>query len=59
MRLNDLGEGLIRMVCGWCKKDLGTKDDKKGDSSSPPKVSHGICKACGEAMFAGDGGEGA
>lgn len=55
MRLNNLDEGLIKMVCGWCKKDLGTKDDGKSDETpSPPKVSHGICKACSEAMFADD-----
>ena len=33
----------IKIICGWCGKDLG---EKEGDSEMP--VSHGICDQCAE-----------
>lgn len=32
----------MKMVCAWCKKELGPEHDPIGDG----KVSHGICPDC-------------
>lgn len=35
-----------RVVCSWCKRDMGSKDGlKEGE------VSHGICSDCREKYF--------
>ena len=40
--LNGKGKGHgVRMVCAWCKKDMGEKDGK-----GTVGVSHGLCQVC-------------
>ena len=36
---------ILKIVCAWCQKDLGTKDGK-GQTG----VTHGICKRCSQKM---------
>ena len=35
----------MRVICSWCKKDLGVKEPKEDHS-----ISHGMCDACLEKM---------
>lgn len=40
----DKPNGKLNVICGWCKKNMGTKDtSKKADDGKP---SHGICPEC-------------
>ena len=41
------GKTILRVICAWCGKDLGTKD---GEGTSG--ISHGICKECADRMLA-------
>jgi len=38
---------IMKVVCAWCGKDLGYKDDKGQTGTS-----HGICKECKEGLSA-------
>ena len=37
----------IRVVCAWCRRDMGLKE---GDAPYP--ISHGICPECAEKVRA-------
>jgi hypothetical protein len=37
-----------KRICAWCKKELGTTNQKMSDDN---KISHGICPACYELQF--------
>ena len=36
----------MKIVCAWCKKDMGIKKGGKKE-----EISHGICKECYEKFF--------
>ena len=38
---------LIRIVCAWCGRFIGFKEDENPNSvNNEERISHGICKEC-------------
>lgn len=38
---------VLKIVCAWCLRDLGEKDDPSGEGG----VTHGICEDCMRKYF--------
>jgi hypothetical protein len=35
----------LKIICGWCRKDMGTKTCKHFDEDLP-RITHSICEKC-------------
>jgi hypothetical protein len=39
----ELKKATMRIICAWCQKEMGTKEDPTGDGS---RITHSICDEC-------------
>ena len=42
---------VLKIVCAWCHKDLGTKECE-GCNQDEPRITHGICEECQRKVMA-------
>jgi PAS domain-containing protein len=39
----------MKVICAWCKKEMGDTPDQDGDSNF--EITHGICRSCKDYFF--------
>ena len=49
-KMSEKHKSKLEIICAWCKKHLGHKEDFKENSGSEKSITHGICEECSDKL---------
>ena len=47
-QMQDEEKTIMKIVCAWCEKDLGTKEVNSGSGA---EITHGVCPECAKKVM--------